>query len=134
MSNYVVYHLPGTDHSVYMSSQSQPVILDSVADLNDREGFVTQVSEVRIINNLLYCDFFVEVYKPVHLISLVDNFVHDSVIKSELFICSLNDTHDQSPCFLRNGEFADIIGSSPEQSSDRFIVREPSGKREKIVL
>lgn len=40
MSNYVVYHLPGTDHSVYMSSQSQPVILDSVADLNDREGFV----------------------------------------------------------------------------------------------
>lgn len=94
----------------------------------------TQVSEVRIINNLLDCDFFIEVYKPVHFVSPIDDFVHDPVVETKLFVSSLNDTQDQSPCFLRNVEFADIIDSSPEQSSDCFIVREPSGKREEIVL
>jgi isochorismate synthase len=40
MSNYVIYRLPDKDQCVYMSSQSQPVALNSVVDLNGREGFV----------------------------------------------------------------------------------------------
>lgn len=40
MNNYAIYRLPGKDQCVCMSSQSQPVALNSVVDLNGREGFV----------------------------------------------------------------------------------------------
>ncbi|MCH3986164.1 MAG: isochorismate synthase [Prevotella sp.] len=40
MNSYAIYRLPGKDECVCLSSQSQPVLLDSLSDLNGRKGFV----------------------------------------------------------------------------------------------